>query len=58
MASSRAFMDTSSAAHGSVAAPTLSSTQKAVRSLSRRVPFILVGFAFFWGERLPCPSKP
>ena len=44
---------------------TPSSMQTAVRSLNRRLPFILVGFAFFlgsaaffWFVTSPCPSEP
>ena len=39
-------------------AATPSSTQKAVSHLSRWAALNLVTVAFFWGERLPCPSEP
>eukprot|EP00964_Phaeocystis_antarctica_P014125 scaffold7779_cov62-Phaeocystis_antarctica.AAC.5 len=48
----RFSMATNSADHGSVAAPTQSSTQKAASHLRRGVPLILGSMAFFWGERL------
>eukprot|EP00964_Phaeocystis_antarctica_P022105 scaffold12272_cov65-Phaeocystis_antarctica.AAC.4 len=52
-------------ADAAAVAPALSSTQKAVRHWSRKVPLILGSATFFlgsaaafWCVRSPCPSEP
>ena len=47
-----------SADHGTVAAPTPSSTQSAVSHLNRWAPLDLVTVAFFWCKDSSCPSEP